>query len=260
MKFLMTTDMKKLLLLLMLIVTLGVSAASNDTLNAVTMVSYEQSWLDSEGTLALRNNTGNTIHNVAYRIIYLDMKGNQLDYQDYTSDVEIEPGMTKKVNIPAYEHDRYYSYYKSEAAYSRKHPFKIKFKMKAYNVGLEERVANSVKGTGDESAFLIGVSLLPAIIPIGFVIGIFALVAAVAHRMRRSMLLWVLFSFVITPFIAIVILVCLGKAYDADDYEYEHEPDDASDEGDVDDDEEDDDDDDDEDDDVDIHKDFREIK
>lgn len=252
----MTTGMKKLLLLLMLVVTLGVSAASNDTLNAVTMVSYEQSWLDYEGTLALRNNTGETIHNVAYRIIYLDMKGNQLDYQDYTSDVEIEPGMTKKVNIPAYEHDRRYSYYKSEAEYGSEHPFKIKFKMKAYNVGLEERVSDSVKGTGDESALMKGVNLLPVIIPIGFVIGIFALVAAVAHRMRRSMLLWVLFSFVITPFIAIVILVCLGKAYDAEDYEYEHEPDDASDEGYVDDDE----DDDEEDDDVDIHKDFREIK
>lgn len=90
----------------MLAVSLSLSATSKDTLNAVTMVSYEQRWLDLEGTLALKNNTNEDIHNVTYRITYLDMKGNALDYEVFSSNIEIAPGMTRKVNIPAYEHDR----------------------------------------------------------------------------------------------------------------------------------------------------------
>ena len=48
---------------------------------AVSMVSYEQRWLDSEGTIALRNNTATDIHNVKFIITYLDMSGEQLDYE-----------------------------------------------------------------------------------------------------------------------------------------------------------------------------------
>ena len=55
--------MKKLLFMLMLITSLSVSATSKDTLNAVTMVSYEQGWIDTKGTLALKNNTNEDIHN-----------------------------------------------------------------------------------------------------------------------------------------------------------------------------------------------------
>lgn len=36
---------------------LSVWALSKDSLKAVTMAAYEQSWLDSEGTIALQNNT-----------------------------------------------------------------------------------------------------------------------------------------------------------------------------------------------------------
>ena len=73
----------------MLTISLSLSATSKDTLNAVTMVSYEQGVGDIEGTLALRNNTNEDIHNVTFRITYLDMKGNPLDYEDYSSEVEI---------------------------------------------------------------------------------------------------------------------------------------------------------------------------
>lgn len=88
--------MRKLLTILMLTISLSMSATSKDTLNAVSMVSYEQGWLDSEGTLALKNNTNEDISNVTYRITYLDMKGNPLDYEEYTSEIDVAPGMTKK--------------------------------------------------------------------------------------------------------------------------------------------------------------------
>lgn len=38
----------------MLLVALSVHATSKDTVNALRMVSYEQTWLDRQGTLALK--------------------------------------------------------------------------------------------------------------------------------------------------------------------------------------------------------------
>lgn len=100
--------------------------------HAITMVSYEQAWRDSYGTLALKNNTKEQIHNVAFLITYYDMSGNEVDYKEYTREVEIAPGMTKKVDIPAYEHNRCYHYYKSEGLYDNT-SFKINFELKDFN-------------------------------------------------------------------------------------------------------------------------------
>ncbi len=62
------------------------------------MVSYEQGWLDSDGTLALKNNTDRNINNVSFRITYLDMSGNALDYEEYSLRVDTAPGMTRKID------------------------------------------------------------------------------------------------------------------------------------------------------------------
>lgn len=53
-----------ILIVLVLLLSLPSFAISKDSLNAVTIVSYEQRWLDSEGTLALKNNTKDVIHNI----------------------------------------------------------------------------------------------------------------------------------------------------------------------------------------------------
>ena len=47
--------MKKYLFYLMLLVALSVHATSKDTVNALRMASYEQTWSDNQGTLALKN-------------------------------------------------------------------------------------------------------------------------------------------------------------------------------------------------------------
>lgn len=96
--------MKKLLTLLFLLCSMSVFADINNK-DAVTMENFEQRWLDHESTIALKNNTNETIHNVSYRITYLDMNGKALDYSDYTSTIDIEPGMVKKTDLPAYEHE-----------------------------------------------------------------------------------------------------------------------------------------------------------
>lgn len=104
---------KILATLLSLLVTISAFAVSS---NDIIMVSYEQSWLDSRGTLALKNNTSEEIRNVSFQITYLDMSGNPLDYEEFTKHISIAPGMTRKVDIPAYEHHRNYHYYKTKTS------------------------------------------------------------------------------------------------------------------------------------------------
>lgn len=203
--------MKKLILILMLITSLNVSATSKDTLNAITMVSYEQSWLDHEGTLALKNNTNEYIHNFTYRIIYLDMNGKELDYNDLISYCEIAPGMTKKINIDAYENSRRYSYYLSEACYNNPHKFKIKFELTGYNTLSIENTKDILNPSLPFYTYI--VPLVFVFLFVGTYIGLYVLVAFMAKRRKRNAALWVLVSIFATPLLAIIILLCIGEAY-----------------------------------------------
>ena len=207
-------------------VSLSTPAVSLST-PAVSMVSYEQGSFDDEGTLALKNNTNETIQNISFTITYLDMKGTPLDNEDFFLNVDIEPGMTKKVNIPAYEHARNYHYYQTPDKGSGHPAFKIRYKLKDYNI------ANANKDTlqvADEDTVETEESGLPSIIlpslnmlttPIGITtilviiaitIGIYVLVGVLAKRRNRSVLLWILLGLTTTPLLAIIILLCIGPA------------------------------------------------
>lgn len=211
----------KRFILVLIGVAFAVFSFALDNLRAVTMVSYEQSWSDDEGTLALRNNTEETIKDVAFQIIYLDMQGNQLDYKDFYRKVEIAPGMARKVDIPAYEHDRSYNYYKSEALYGHR-SFKIKFKLLDYNLPQEEasqhEETNEVgvsRDKPDGGSFFWGLfPLIFMLLALGACIGIFVLVANMARQRNRSAILWLIFSLFATPVLAIILLLCLGRADD----------------------------------------------
>ncbi len=212
--------MRKLLTILMLTISLSMSATSKDTLNAVTMVSYEQGWLDSEGTLALKNNTNEDIFNVTYRITYLDMNGNPLDYEEYTSEIDVAPGMTKKVNIPAYERERGYSYYNSETSLTRPHRFKIKFEVQAYNTpdaenDLQDYGSSQKSDVHNDISIII--CLIVVLLAFGAYVGLYVLVAVMANRRNRNAALWVLVSIFATPLLAIILLLCLGNQYNPDD-------------------------------------------
>lgn len=189
--------------------------------DAVTMVSYEQSWLDAQGTLALKNNTDSTIHYLSFVITYLDMNGTPLDYQEYSHDEEIAPGMTKKVNIPGYESNRQYSYFKSEAYPLKPHRFKIKFEVKDINPTTEDTSISSVNytprrsepsTTPDAFGWPFAFVLLAILFGIGVVIGMYILVALMAQKRRRNPALWVLVSIFASPLLAIIILLCIGKS------------------------------------------------
>ena len=188
---------------------------------AITMVSYEQSWLDSKGTLALRNNTTEEVQNIEFQIEYLDMSNNPLDYEDFFFEVDIAPGMTKRIDIPAYEHRRHYHYYKTKDDYGNP-AFKIKYKLLGYNIE-EEMLAESSDDLSelfddDETVYIL-VAIALVIFVLGIWIGVYVLVAVMANRRNRSAALWLLLSFIATPLLVIIILLCVGKAEKGDRYQ-----------------------------------------
>lgn len=183
-------------------VTMPALAENKDLENDITMVSYEQSSFDYEGVIALKNNTNEEIRSVEFRLIYLDMSGNELDYQDFSEFVSIAPGMTKKVNVIAYEKNRDYYYYKTEDAdlipksYT---PFDVKFQLMGYN--------NGATSNFPPVLLFFGLGIL------GIIVGIalFVLVGIIAKRYNRDVLLWVVLSFIITPLVSLVSLLIMGK-------------------------------------------------
>ena len=211
--------MKKLLTLLFLLCSISIFADVNNK-DAVTMEIFEQRWLDHESTIALKNNTNETIHNVSYRITYLDMNGKALDYSDYTSTIDIEPGMVKKTDIPAYEHERFYQYYKNAEEYTNHPKFKVAFELKDYN--FEDDQQEDVEyGRGEclsPLAIIIPIILL-AIFLFAIAIGLYVLAGIMAKRRHRSVALWVIISILTTPILAIIILLCVGDSDEGDYYD-----------------------------------------
>lgn len=217
--------MKKLFLFILFIVQVAfVSAVDNE----VSMVSYEQNWLDGQGTIALKNNTDKEVTSVSFMITYLDMNGNQLDYKEFKKSVNIKPGLTKKINIEAYEHSRNYSYYKSEAAFSNPKKFDVKYKLLSVNFynkvengqttrsknnviteGFEKGISEQEETESEEGNYIYMFVLMFAITAY---LGLFALIAAMANNRNRSAIGWVVFALFFNPIITIIILSIIGES------------------------------------------------
>ena len=220
--------------LLSVLMAVASLAANKDLEKDITMVSYEQGWLDSEGTLALKNNSSEEVKNVVFLITYLDMSGNELDYEEFTRRVIIAPGMTKKLDIPAYEHGRWYHYYKSEGAAGKANTsFKIKFQLKDYNVE-EEVVRESIddnpfstydydRSSGNEGLYIIIIAIVGVLFVIGITVGLYVLVAVMAQKRNRSVVVWVLLSLLATPLLMIIILLAIGKNENYIENQYDRE-------------------------------------
>lgn len=214
------------LLLVGLIVALSSHALSKDSLNAISMVSYEQGWLDSEGALSLKNNTKQSVENVAFRITYLDMKGRPMDFKDFFVKVDIPSGLTKKVEIEAYENSRHYSYYTSDACYPP-HRFKIKFQLQGYNLPKKQMEQSDVSDSveiadsydshdlDEENSTGTLITIMSIVLPLMFVLfyfGLYVVAAQMARSRHRNVAVWVLASFFVTPILVIIILCFIGNS------------------------------------------------
>jgi len=208
-----------------LVLVVSAFAVDKNLEKDITMVSYEQSWRDSEGTLALKNNTNEDIKNVVFVITYLDMSGQELDYQEFAEDIDIAPGMTRKLDIPAYEHDRSYHYYKSENSPTGSPSFKIKFQLKDYNTLVESVDESDINvipelelpphmEQGDDyhndGLFLLLVGIVFLFV-IGISIALYIIVALMAKNRNRNVVLWVLLSIIASPLLIILILLAIGN-------------------------------------------------
>ena len=209
---------KTLTALICLFMSISLFAASKSAETDISMVSYEQSWLDSEGTLALKNNTNENIHNIKFLIVYQDMSGKQLHYEEFSKKVSIAPGMTRKINIKAYEHERNYHYYKSENLPGGSPAFKIEFKLLDYNTASPQKREYPLDSDTEAETDEIFYSLLPflyiifVLLTIGICIGPYVLVAVMAKKRKREAAVWILLSFFATPILIIIILLCIGDA------------------------------------------------
>ena len=216
----MNGNMKKTVCLLIGIMYVSLCLAQTQKVaNAVTMVSFEQEWTDREATIALKNNTQEQIHDVTFRITYLDMSGTPMDYKDFTREVDIAPGLTKKVNITAYERNRHYHYYKSEG-WERNTGFKVTFELKGYN---QKSVASVVQKVIEEPNspqsswarfFDNGMGFLPlalfTLFMMGVYVGLYVLVAVMARNRHRSEVGWILVAIFASPLLACIILLFIG--------------------------------------------------
>lgn len=187
------------------------AASSKVNQDAVSMVSYEQGWLDDRGTIALKNNTDEPVYNVTFVLEYMDMSGKPLDYETYSYSINIAPGKTKKLDIPAYEHRRDYYYYKSQGGYGHT-AFKLKYELQNYNVPINETEDSesvpSLKANRD--VFTPIVLIIIALLCFSVYVGMYVLVAVMAQRRNRNPVIWLLLSFVATPVLICIILFMIG--------------------------------------------------
>ena len=211
-----------ILIFLGLIFPVFAFALTGDSLKAVSMVKYEQNWDDVHATISVRNNTQSDIKDLAFRITYLDMKGNSLDYKNFSQTISIAPGMTKAIDISAFESSRYYSYYKSEPYPITPHRFKVKFELVGFNKVKEKAVDNQpvdedsfYNSNGSPrclSPYVLLIPLLLVVVVLGAYVGLYILVAVMAQKRNRSVVGWILLSLIATPLLMVILLLVLGKS------------------------------------------------
>lgn len=209
--------------LLSLLLSTVAFAAPKNLEKDITMATYEQGWMDTNGALSLKNNTGVEVKNVVFLITYLDMSGNELDYEEFNKSVSIAPGKTKKIDIPAYEQERFYHYYKSPGnEMEPKTAFKIKFQLKDYNIEGKDGEINSsslIRGKDTNSLeehqdFYLIIAISSLLFFIGISIGLYVMVAVMAQKRNRNVVIWILLSLIATPLLMIVILLAIGENKD----------------------------------------------
>lgn len=202
--------MKKVLIsLLCLFACCAVSAETKKC--AVEMVAFEQRVFDAYSSVSLKNNTTEDIHNVTFQITYYDMEGQEIDYQEFTEEIEIEPGKTKKLDIPAYERDRHYQYYKNKRDYLDYPTFKVEYELKGYNTASPEPEATPQQTDSfDVNKYTINLMSIMPLVMLAAYIGLFFVVANMARRRNRSVAAWLLIAFFGSPILAIFIMLIAG--------------------------------------------------
>lgn len=102
--------------------------------NAITMTKYVHDWGDYNASINFKNNTEKTITSITGRMVYYDMRGEMLDYQDFTKSVTIAPKMTKNISLEGYGYRDNYAHYRHSRVLYDERVYKVKFELKSYKV------------------------------------------------------------------------------------------------------------------------------
>ena len=129
--------------------------------------------------------------------------------------------MTRKIDVPAYEHNRNYHYYKSENMPGGSPSFKIEYKLIDYN---KEEVADededpyldyrNYKNNSHNSSYdwFWLFAIIAALAGISITVGLYVLVAILAQQRHRNVVVWILLSMICSPLLMLIILLCIGDS------------------------------------------------
>ena len=129
--------------------------------------------------------------------------------------------MTKKIDVPAYEHSRNYHYYKSENMPGGSPSFKIEYKLLDYNKeelaekdnGLYREFGNDEYENHNSSfEWFWLIAIIAALAGISIMVGLYVLVAVLAQQRHRNVVAWILLSMISSPLLIIIILLCIGDS------------------------------------------------
>lgn len=107
-------------------------SSSSKAVSAITMAKYVHDWGDRDASINFKNNTEKTITSITGRMVYYDMKGEMLDYQDFTTTIMIAPKMVKTVSLKGYGYNENYAYYRHSRVLYDERVYKVKFELISY--------------------------------------------------------------------------------------------------------------------------------
>lgn len=107
-------------------------SSSSKAVSAITMTKYVHDWSDRDASVNFKNHLDKTITSITGRMVYYDMKGEMLDYQDFTTAITIAPKMVKTVSLKGYGQQDYYAYYRHSRVLYDERVYKVKFELISY--------------------------------------------------------------------------------------------------------------------------------
>lgn len=107
-------------------------SSSSKSVSAITMAKYVHDWGDRDASVNFKNHLDKTITSITGRMVYYDMKGEMLDYQDFTTTITIAPKMVKTVSLKGYGYNENYAYYRHSRVLYDERVYKVKFELISY--------------------------------------------------------------------------------------------------------------------------------
>lgn len=107
-------------------------SSSSKAVSAITMAKYVHDWGDRDASVNFKNHLDKTITSITGRMVYYDMKGEMLDYQDFTTTITIAPKMVKTVSLKGYGYNENYAYYRHSRVLYDERVYKVKFELISY--------------------------------------------------------------------------------------------------------------------------------